>query len=68
MLNSNIYSTFFSNNYKVGNANMCVSRGGQGFGPPEKSQKYSVSLQYWSDSPKKSMLGHRRHASETSFK
>ena len=40
--------------------------GGQGIRTlPEKSQKYRVSLQYWSGSPKSSMLGHSRHASET---
>ena len=32
-----------------------IQRGGQGFrNPPEKSQKYRVSLQYWSGSPEKS--------------
>ena len=43
---------------------------------PEKLQKYSVSEQYWSESPEKSkkltrqhsMLGHHRHARETQFK
>ena len=38
---------------------MCRSRGGEGGGqgvrtPPEKSQKYRVSKQYWSGSPEKS--------------
>ena len=29
-------------------------RGGRGLGPSEKSQKYRVSLQYWSGSPETS--------------
>ena len=37
---------------------MHISRGGGGQGirplPPEKSQKYRVSWQYWSESPEKS--------------
>ena len=42
--------------------------------PPKKSQKYRVSLQYWSDPLKitkllnqHSMLGQHLHASETPF-
>ena len=55
------------------------SRGGTGFRtpPPEKSQKYRVSLQYWSGSAENKklpsqhlMLGHHRPTpvSETPFK
>ena len=42
--------------------------------PPDKSQSYSVPLQYWHASPGKSqryqhsILGHHRTASETLFK
>ena len=43
--------------------------GGQGVQtPPKKSQKYRVSQQYWSGSPKNSKLGHHQHTSETPLK
>ena len=44
---------------------MCGSRGGGGIGgpdPPEKSQKYRVSVLYWSGSPVKS------HSYQANFK
>ena len=56
---------------------LCADPEGEtGPDPPEKSQKYRVSLQYWSRSPEKItkqpcqhlILGHHQPASETPFK